>query len=411
MSKIRRGDDGGFSLLEVVVAMTVFTVMATVSLGILLRTTDAARGNIERTQATSLATRQIEAVRSQDALTIQDGKTVTTSTVSGTTYTITQSANYVATDADASICSGSSSTLAYKLVTVSVAWPNMGTIKPVRADTLMAVGVGDEGLDATKGTLAVRVAGVADRSIADVTVRLTPGNLTRVTGDDGCAVFTGLTPGGYTATTSADGYVSSLNTPVSTSASLGAAAGEVRRGPLLLDQARTLNVTTDALAGAVYPTGLPLRIGNRYKAEFTVPTCGTVVTDACTTGLPGTLRSLFPENYTVKVGTCVETAASQASIDIAPASAEGTTVTVPVASVRVDVKRGTASQAGRVVTFRNTRTGCTAETYTGTTGATGVTVVLPYGSWTVSTPNGTTTPTQTLSASNTTPPVTLTVTS
>ena len=420
MSSIRRGDDGGFSLLEVVVAMTVFTVMATVSLGIVLRTTGAARGNIERTQATSLVTGQIEAVRSMDTLAIVDGKTVTTSLVNGTTYTITQTANFVASDADASICSGNSSTLAYKLVTVTVTWPDMGTIKPVRADTLKAVGIGTDGLDATKGTLAVRVGGATNNAIDNVTVTLTPGGVSRVTGSDGCAVFTGLTPGSYTATTSAAGYVSSLNLPVATATGLGVAAGEVRRGSILLDTARTLVVTTDAATGAVLPTtptGLPLRVGNAYKPEFTLPTCLAVITDACTSGLPGTVQSLFPETYVVKVGTCIEATTaltSQQSIDLRPESANGATVTVPVASVNVDVKRGAVSQAGRVVTFRHAAgTGCAAgETYTATTGPTGVTVVLPYGTWTISTPNGvgTGSNSQALSGSNKAPTVNLTVT-
>jgi prepilin-type N-terminal cleavage/methylation domain-containing protein len=417
MSSIRRGDDGGFSLLEVVVAMTVFTVMATVSLGIVLRTTGAARGNIERTQATSLVTGQIEAVRSMDTLAIVDGKSVTTSLVNGTTYTITQTANFVASDADASICSGNSSTLAYKLVTVTVTWPNMGTIKPVRADTLKAVGIGTDGLDATKGTLAIRVGGATNNAIENVTVTLSPGGTSRVTGSDGCAVFTGLTPGSYSATTSATGYVSSLNVPVATATGLGVAAGEVRRGAILLDAARTLVVATDAAAGAVYPAGLPLRVGSAYKPEFTVPACTTPVVTACTSGLPGTVQSLFPETYAVKVGTCIEATTaltSQQSIDLRPDAAAGATVTVPVASVKVDVKRGTASQAGRVVTFRHAAgSGCTAgETYTATTGATGVTVVLPYGAWTISTPNGAVTVSnnQTLSGSNKTPTVTLTVT-
>src|SRR6185437_209722 len=71
---IRRRGDRGFTLVEVVVAMSLFAVAASVTLGLLLRTTAVAGDNIRRTAAANLAMKQIENVRSTKATSIPDGQ-------------------------------------------------------------------------------------------------------------------------------------------------------------------------------------------------------------------------------------------------------------------------------------------------------------------------------------------------
>ena len=98
------------------------------------------------------------------------------------------------------------------------------------------------------------------------------------------------------------------------------------------------------------------------------------------------MQGLFPEVYAVKVGACTETTPSQTTVDLRPAAADGSTVTLPVGTVTIEVKDGLgASLAGRTVTATHA-SGCT-ETYTlpsSTAGGSGL--VLPYGTWTLSTP-------------------------
>lgn len=393
LRRLTADDDSGFSLLEVVIAMAVFTVLATISLGILVNTSDVASDNIRRTAATNLINAQLENARSLNAQSIPDGRTVTTQTVGGFAYTITQTASYVGSSSATSVCAGTGNSLAYKLVTVKVTWPAMGNIKPVRGDTLRAVGVGSDGLDATKGSLAVSIVGSTGQPTPGVVVTLTPGSsLTETTGDDGCAVFTGLTPGTYTASANSIGYVGTVNTQAAAVTNLGVTAGGVGRGTLLYDAERTINVVFDAPTGSIVPANLPLRLGDSYVPEVTLPICTGSSTSACTSAVPGTVTNLFPESYTVKAGSCSETTASQIAADLRPTTTEGSTVTVPVGAATVKVALNAAPAlgvAGRTITFTHAAqsSGCTAgETYTTTSVAAGSTVVVPYGTWTVSAP-------------------------
>jgi prepilin-type N-terminal cleavage/methylation domain-containing protein len=391
-----RDDDSGFSLLEVVVAMAVFTVLATITLGILVNTTKVASGNIHRTAATNLLNTQLEIARSLTAQSIPDGRQVSTPTVGGTTYKVVQTASYVGTNATTSVCTGTGNSLAYKLVSVSITWPDMGNIKPVHGDTLRAVGVGEDGLDATKGTIAVSVVGSTGQATPDVVITLTPGGATQTTGDDGCAVFTGLAPGTYSAGANQVGYVGTANLQAATVNGLGIAAGGIGRGTLLYDTERSVNVVFDAPAGAIVPANLQLRIGDSYVAEAQPPLCATSTTFACITAVPGTFNNLFPESYTIKAGTCIESTPSSPSsvvADLRPVSANWSTQIVGVGAATVTVSRTglpVGPITGRTVTFTHaaqTTTGCTSgETYTMSSVAAGSTLIVPYGTWLVSVP-------------------------
>jgi hypothetical protein len=287
------------------------------------------------------------------------------------------------------------------------------TTKPVRADTLRALGVGTDGLDATRGTLAVSVVGASGAPTEDVPVTLTPGNVRRTTGSDGCAVFPSLLPGTYTATASIAGYTGSLNTQTASLTGLGVVAGGVRRGVLLYDRVRSVDVETDAPAGAVVPPGFAVRAGDTYTVESTLPTCvGTAVPAACAVATPGLVRGLFPETWSFKVGACSEAAPSQVVADLRPALLALTppTVTIPVGAVRVDVQTPAGSQPGRAVTATHAAApGCpSGETWTLPSTVTGgAWLVLPYGTWIFTSSNVAVPVTVTVRPSNKYPSVTL----
>src|SRR5664280_1267915 len=115
----RRNPDCGFTLLEVVVSMVIFGVVALIVAGLIVNTIHLTSSSTQRTVAANLAAQQIEAVRDTRTLDIPDGQTVLPAkTVGGTTYTITQTANYVVGGASTSVCSGSGDQLSYKLITV-----------------------------------------------------------------------------------------------------------------------------------------------------------------------------------------------------------------------------------------------------------------------------------------------------
>jgi prepilin-type N-terminal cleavage/methylation domain-containing protein len=405
-------DDGGFTLVEVVVAMVVLAIGAAAALSTFVAASGVTRNLVQRTAAANLLTRQIEAARAVDTLAIADGRQVSTQTVSGTTFTVTQDVSYVTPGSASTVCTGSGNSLAYKLITVSITWPGMGSTHAVRGDTLKAVGVGRSGFDPSTGSLAVLVAGADGSPASDVQVTLAPGGASETTGADGCAVFPALAPGTYTAAVSTPGYVGTANTMAATLPNLAVAAQSITRGTLDYDQGRSLDVGLSSPAGAVVPPELTPRIGDAYVPETSPPAC-PASGNACTHGLPGRIDNLFPEVYDVSLGACTASPRSTASVDLR-GTTPATSVTVPVGTVDVDVRHGGASLAGRtVVATRAAGPGCpSGETLTlPATDAGGTELVLPYGTWTLTTANGVLPAVVVLSPSNPTDSATLVVTS
>jgi prepilin-type N-terminal cleavage/methylation domain-containing protein len=388
------GDDG-FTLIEVVVAMSLFAVAASLTLGLVVQTTGVVRNNIRRTTAAGIGQSAIEAVRTTAATVIPDGTSTSYSTVGNVQYTVTQTAKFVSSSSSASICDGGGTSLAYKLVTVKVSWPNMGSVNPIRLDTLKAVTIGTKtgDLDSTLGSLAIFVSSANGGAVANVPVTITAGGVpqTKTSSDDGCVVFPAITAGTYTASASQSGYAGIANTQASSIGSLGVTAGQLTRGTLYYDAVANLDVGFDSPATAVVPAGLPLRVGGTYKSEYTLGLCSGPVTAACTTAVPGSVKYLFPDNWTVKAGSCIETSASSATIDLRTAATTPTpSIVLPVAAVTVKVSKllGGVATARTVTLTHAAAAGCTSGetytfTYTGT--AAGTQVVLPYGTWTVAT--------------------------
>jgi len=377
------------SLLEVVVAMAVFTVGVVAVLSLLINTTRVTGANIRRSTAAGLVDETLEAARSQTAAAIPSGQQVSTRTVGSITYTVTQTAGYLTSDATSNLCTSTGSTLAYKLVRVSVTWPGMGSVQPVTGDLLRAVGVG--AAETTQGTFAVRIVGATGLPVSGVTVTLTGTTTSQTTGSDGCVAFTGLSAGSYSATVGQSGYVGTANTQVAKTSVMSISAGNVARASLEYDVERSLDVGFDApVSSYVVPSGLPIRIGNSFVTESTAPTCTGSETAACITAVPGQLRHLYPESYTVKAGSCTETDASQALINLVPAQTSTPSLAVPMAAVTLTLTRasGSLTPTDRTATFSHAAaTGCTSgETYTTTTVSGATTLLLPYGTWTVSVP-------------------------
>jgi prepilin-type N-terminal cleavage/methylation domain-containing protein len=389
--------DGGFTLLEVIVSMVVFSVVVTGALAVLLKTTQVAGSNTRRVVAANLATKQIEAARSQTALQIPDGLVSRTEVVGKTTYTVNQTSNYLPSDSATSVCSGSGNNLAYKLVSVDVTWPNMGAVKPVHSDTLRALGLGADGLDPSQGAVAVLVQG-ANGPVSGMQVTLTPGGQTRTTGADGCAVFVGLTDGqNYTATVNTAGYVSNTNLQYMQNANLGVRKSEVTRGTILYDQAGSFNLSWDVPAGYDVPDGLPVMMRNSFLSDRSYPTCvslGSTVA-GCVDGVPGTAKNLFPAVYDVWAGTCSDSR-TPASVTLAPGGAED--VAIPLAPVTFHFvnKQGQPIGAHQVqATHAPEAAPPTATTFcgsgeswswSGSGGKRSVDAALPTGTWTFTSP-------------------------
>src|SRR5450759_4677017 len=204
-----RRDESGVTLIEVVIAAVLLAVLASAVLTILLKTQSAAIGNRGRIAAANLAAREIEMVKGDFAqdptapVAIADAGVVTNPhpldggvagqplVLDGTAYTVVRSASWNATGTGQTACEGGTLVAQPTLgVTVSVTWPNMGTIKPVVSTALFAPEKGN-GVPTTAAFVAVLVTDSRDAPNPGRNVRVVNGAdvHTGLTDDSGCAVI------------------------------------------------------------------------------------------------------------------------------------------------------------------------------------------------------------------------------
>ncbi|GAB6904004.1 prepilin-type N-terminal cleavage/methylation domain-containing protein [Kineosporia succinea] len=392
----RRGpDDAGMSLLEVVIAMAIFSIGVTAVLGLLIRTDQVASGNLRRSTAAGLVDQYLEAARAQAALDLTNGRNIDLPKVNGIEYKVTTNVSVLTSDATSSACTtaAGSARLAYKLVRVAVTWPDMGLVQPVTGDLLRAIGPG--AIDSTKNSLAVQLSDANGKPVAGVTVALNGGTTTQTTGDDGCAVFTGLADGAYSATANQAGYVGTANTQSAPSRTVnvtatqsstgnGAAVGTLSKVDLPYDTARSLTYTyASPMSGVTaLASGIPLRISRSGLTETTVSaTCASSSTSMClTTTTPPQIQALYPGTYTVKAGSCTPAGPSQGQVNIQDAAASGGAVSIPMGALTIQVK-GLLGSSSRLVTITPSSSCPAGDSYTVNVPAAGTTVLVPYGSY------------------------------
>lgn len=187
--------DDGVSLIEVIVAMSVFALIAASASLALIQVHSGIRDNERRVQAAGIAQSQIEAARAQAATGLTDGTVQYSKTVAGIDYTIRQETNYVATGQDQNQCKATTSTLAYKSVDITVTWDGMGAVKPVKSGTAIALKPGEFESQSQTGGFVLRVLNSSGVGIAGVQVTATEGQKRpriKVTDTAGCVAFTDL---------------------------------------------------------------------------------------------------------------------------------------------------------------------------------------------------------------------------
>jgi hypothetical protein len=399
---------GGYSVVELLVAVTVFAlVFAAVSIGI-GRALEINRGNRNRSAAAYLAARELEEVRATAFASVALGRTTcpytTTSCNVPAPYTVVQDVAWASPGSTTTACdvpATSGSALAYKRVTVTVTWPDMRGTEPVRNQTLLTPPSGS--YDPNDGHILVQAFNRDALPLAGQTVSLSgPETASQTTTSDGCAFFPYLEPGTYTATISTSGYVDRQGNQPATVAA-GVTASQITRVQFDYDRAATLSVGLVAPSGAVIPTGT-------YGIAMTVAnsnlTVGTKSFQQASTGAgsPRTITPLFPyaSGYQVWAGDCADAdpaAHTGGSRGTVLASSPGATTagSANLDAVDVTVRRtsatGTLVSGATVSAVHAAGTGCTAGetlTTTTTTNASGqLRLALPYGTWTIRAVSGT----------------------
>ncbi len=400
-----RNEDAGFTLIEVVVAMLVFAIIATGFLMTLTASMVTTRDTRTRIVAANLASQQIDLIRSQSVF------DVTNSTrhidLNGDTFHVTVSSSWATASGATATCEAGAATdaLAYRQVTVEVTWDNMPAgSRPIFSDTSLAPS--SKINDPSRGTILVGVIDTAGVGVSGATVSLSPANgVAAVTTDsDGCAYLLKVPPAtSYTVSVSKTGYVSEqqLTTPT---AAVSVTAGVTSRASFAYDKAATYTLTyANNVADAV---SLPTNLTTTFLSTY-----GNRQVAATTNANPKSF-SLYPipSGYSIISGGYAELSESPSATCLAPdpsewtatstqigkrpdavAGAPGSTVTasVPMGVVKLT---GLTGSSGRFITAvyagggaGDPGCGYTAKpTYTFSDSAVSsgaATIALPYGTW------------------------------
>ena len=365
-----RRDEQGFGLIELIVSLSVFSILmggivVTMTAGLGL-----ARSNRERTVAANLASQDVDAIRQADFTSLVPGLSTSTVAVDGVNFTIARNLEWVNTNASSGECDSAGSAPQVLRATVDVSWTNMKTVQPVRTSTVLSPPVGS--YDANLGHIAVRVRDRTAAASPGVPVRIVgPGtdqtlSTTGTTAaSPGCAFFAFLTPGSYTVTLGTSGYVDRQGL-ASPSQTVGVNSGQVASVAFDYDIAASLSATITGNFGGTPANAMALTLGN---TGF-LPTGTKVFTGV---GTVRTLSNLFPfvDGYTGWAGDCADadplgknssgnrywpSALRDDAFEVSPGS--NAAVTVSAGTVQVNYTRASGSGTVSIIAVHGNDTLC-----------------------------------------------------
>jgi prepilin-type N-terminal cleavage/methylation domain-containing protein len=411
-----QGDDSGFSLIEVVVALVVLMVFAGALSVTLLNSLGVSKAARQRVAAGNLAARELEIVRNKfassdvDAIAVAAQSTVINgnpvgaagpSYVDGTPYTVRRDVQWLPTGTGVSACDGGALVNSPALqVVVTVTWPNMRTARPVIAETVMTPLKGT--LDnVTTAYIAIKIQ-AADGTAADgvpATATGPGGTFVHSTDASGCVVFQVGAAGNYSVTLNTAGWVDQTGAQVSVKTPITAAAGTMVRASMTYDLAASMDVTLASDGG--YPLPAPLPAVNYIKPNVATSLAQQTFTSLTTTTH---ITGLWPTNagYAAWSGGCPDsdpaaspTSGSRAAPVVIAPGANGNLI-ARLAPVLITVKTaGGKPIQGLTLTATSAATtpsACGVGVYDrvltlqGTTDGSGnLKASLPFGKWTLNT--------------------------
>ncbi|MGZ4802643.1 MAG: carboxypeptidase regulatory-like domain-containing protein [Acidimicrobiia bacterium] len=389
------GHERGLTMIELVVAVTVFAILA----GGLALTIDGglnlARNNRNRSIAANLASQEMDKVRQASFTSLPLGLVDTSQTVDGVPYTVRRETEWVDNNSTTGPCDSANANPRVLRVSVSVFWADMRGVAPAKSSTILSPPVGS--YDATNGHIAVKVLGSTADPLAGVPVSVTATGFTRnlTTTSDGCAFFAFIPPSTYTVTLSASGYVDRQGHASPTQVT-GVSSGTTSSVAFDYDQAATLMLTLSSSGGGSFPSSLSLSVGNNAL----LPTGSKEFTGS---GAIRTVGNLFPysDGYAAWAGGCADAdpegkdgnglafwpgATRAPELQADPGGTVSGTVDLPSFQLRYG-DLSAASGTHNIVAVHNADNGCpTGLQYTvGTFNGPGSSLMaLPYGTWTFS---------------------------
>ncbi len=406
---LRPTGEDGMTIVELLVAMSIFTMVALSLAYTLQMALLSTRDNRNRVQAANLAARELEIVRNDFGATTTGPTTLgATSSVTnphqlpggtagqplridGTDYTVVRHVEWLPGGTGTSPCDGGAAVRYPSLgVNVKVTWNAMHGTNPIESNTILTPPKGT--LNTNMAFVAVKILGAAGTGLGGVPVTLTGpgGSPVVVSADDGCAVFSLTTMGTYSAMIGTAGYVTFDGQPSATKTGITVTTGTLQQVNFSYDRSATLSAVfaTDGVHGL--PSPLP---GLTYFNQGLTPLGNRSVATAATSTTIGSLWP-FSDGYAVWAGTCRQSdpttmgLSRPAPVLIAPGGTAADTLEMAPVSISVTTMAGAPLVGHRVLATPADVTGCTTPVTPltlGTTDATGnVLSSLPGGVWQIS---------------------------
>ncbi|OII12351.1 prepilin-type N-terminal cleavage/methylation domain-containing protein [Curtobacterium sp. MCBA15_008] len=404
-----RDRDEGFSIIEVLVAMTVFAMIAAgVAMGI-ASSLYLAHGSRSREVAIGLAQDAIDRARTSTNLfgVVDETKPVRVGEVD---YSVQQTARWVPTAGTANACGAGGGPLAYKRVSMTVSWTAGGRGEAQSISMNSMVAPTSSVTAANLGTIIVSVSRVDGSGNPGVSVSIgpnaSPNGASAITStipqtdSTGCSYAVNVKPGRYDVALAKSGNIDDGTS----SGSLGAqttrpsttvtvTANQTSAANFNYDTALTIAPQwTDPNAGAATftsPTSTPVSL-RRKTADYGPYAAGTTTqvfpyADGykAVPGTPASCSSVDPENWTTANGSAVTPRSAAQPL----AGTNAVKAPVQILTVKLAGKLDNALTATTTTPNANSGDpGCattTSYTFTGLPVGGTATIALPYGTYTL----------------------------
>ncbi len=415
--------DAGFSLIELLVAISILGVVMTGLAAGLITALDVTADSRDRTIAANLASQEIDLAGAVPADRLTDGTVFHTEDVQGTRFDVTRVATWEQGVTEARACTALANSATgrgrrFLQVNVTVRWEGQGLRGPVRASTAMTPAVASyrNGF----GHVAVTVVDRDAAPVAGVTVTLTGPGVSRVvpTTSIGCAFFSDVPPGtSYRVTVDKPGHVDQDAATPGYEEPLVVEDRTTTKRQFTYDRGVGLDLTVAGRFGGVIPNGIVVTARSNAATStdrLSEVGAGTAQRTIGATQADGTpTRTLFPHTggWTTWAGcaanqpeaaTWVEAGGTRVvnSTALAPAPGLVGSGTVNAGTLQIRAREAQSARAGQplyaVDTGAVAGSPCAAPLLVGTFGALGSfsgDVALPIGDWqlvygTASTPIG-----------------------
>ena len=380
----RQRTDGGFTLVEVMVAMLVLALVAGATVSIIASALRTTTENADRVQAASIARSELERLRGLGAADIPIGRSVSTA-YPGFTVTTTANWQFAQPGSPCQVAGSRTPKRTNAQVHIEVIGDRLGA--PQVLDAIVPPLTEVPAIPSGSVTAWVRDEQVTPQPVGGITVTASSQAVgavsqSAITGPDGCVFFTDLVPGSWTITAAVS--APSMVRP-GTESTVAIPALEVGQNvPISYYIAASTGIELSAgTAEFPIPSGLPLRM-TLGSWTGTKPT----LMDPAGVRVPVAGQPLLwpdPVGYTARLG-CADAADAQA-IAVRPGAVSA--VALPVTGIEVHGPKGAA------VTVTHAADAVCADTVTLDPGVlaavTGVAssegqlqTALPAGTWTVS---------------------------